>query len=143
MFHSSYVISIVTTKRVVVTMLVLAAAHQGIWNTRLIGRSLLLRSLAQQKFIQVCKVVKQASHLVGASAWRDLVDRTPAHPSFTATKRTGELLGRPRIRRNHVCTRSDVASATCVSAHCQLSSHDLGCKMIRIQPRRTHDGRQG
>ena len=63
------------TERVVVAMLVLAAAQHIMSNTRFIGRSLLLHSLADQQFIQVCKRVNQASFFAGAGAWRVLVDR--------------------------------------------------------------------
>ena len=61
-----------------VTMLFLKSnwkQQQIISNTiSLGGQSLLPRSLAEQKFIQVCKSVKQASCLAGAGAWRVLAD---------------------------------------------------------------------
>ena len=71
----SYVISDVTTERVVVAMLVLVATQHTMSNTiSLGGQSLLPRSLAEQKFVQVCKSVKQASCLACAGAWWVLVD---------------------------------------------------------------------
>ena len=104
-----------------------------ILSTRFIERSLLLSRLANQQFIQVCKIFNQASHLAGAGALRILL-HFPLLPGVCSNDGFGILA--PRLRPRFGLRRRGQESRRGILWY---SSHQFRkCSFIRFQHKRRH-----